>query len=87
MIGSSFVYVLCFLACAACAILLVRSWRRSRVRLLAWSAAGFTFLAVANSLLLIDMVVVPELDLAVLRYLATLAGVSTLLIGFVWESD
>ncbi len=81
------VYVLCFLTSAVCAALLVRSYRRSRTRLLMWSAACFTLLALNNLLLVVDLLVLPAVDLSLLRSLSSLAAVATLLYGFIWETE
>jgi hypothetical protein len=82
------IYSLCLLASAACATLLVRGYLRSRTALLLYSAACFVFLSVNNLLVVIDLLVFPTgFDLGVIRLLATLAGVSTLIYGFIWEVD
>lgn len=81
------VYVLCFLTSAVCAALLVRSYLRSRTRLLMWSAACFTLLALNNLLLVVDLLVLPAVDLSLLRSLSSLAAVATLLYGFIWETE
>jgi hypothetical protein len=86
MNAASFVYLLCFVTSAACAWLLSRSWDRSRERLLLWNAAGFVFFAIGNFILFSDMVLLPTVDLTIPRYLAALAGVSTLIVGFVWAT-
>jgi Family of unknown function (DUF5985) len=86
--ASAAVFVLCFLTSAACAWLLVRSYARSKARILMWSAACFVLLAVNNFLVVIDLVVLPtEIDLTVLRNASSLAAVMTLLYGFIWELD
>lgn len=79
------VYMLCFLTSAACAFLLVRSYRRTRARLLLWSSLCFLFLAANNLVVFFDMLVVPDHDLRLLRHLLALAGVSVLLFGFIWD--
>jgi len=81
------VYLLCLLTSALCAGLLVRSYLRSKARLLMWSAACFVLLALNNFLLVLDLLVLPTVDLAVLRLLSSLAAVATLLYGFIWETD
>lgn len=82
------VYALCFVTSVVCSFLLVRSFLRNRTRLLLWSAACFVLLAVNNLLVLIDLVILgPEVDLSPFRLAASLAAVSTLLFGFVWEVD
>lgn len=79
------VYVLCALTSILCALLLVRSWQRSRARILLWSSLCFIGLAVNNALLLIDLVFVPEVDLSAARALTALGGVGALVIGLIWE--
>ena len=80
------VYFLCAVTSIGCAVLLVRSWRRSRVRLLMWSALGFIGLAVNNVLLFTDRIIVPDRDLGSLRDAFGLAGLAILLFGLIWES-
>lgn len=82
------VYVLCFVTSAVCAALLVRAYRRSRARLLLWSALSFVFLAINNFLVFFDMVVIGEdISLLPLRYLAAGAAVCVLIYGFIWEAE
>jgi hypothetical protein len=83
---ATLVYVLCALTSSACAFLLLRGYGRSRVRLLLWSGLCFAGLALNNILLVIDMRVVPEMDLSVWRTLPALAGIGLLLYGFVWDT-
>ena len=79
------VYLLCFLTSLACAWLLGRAYRRTSARVLCWSAACFALLAGNNLLLMIDLVLMPHVDLVLLRHLLSLAAVSTLIFGFVWD--
>jgi Family of unknown function (DUF5985) len=81
------VYLLCLVASAGCAALLVRSYAVNRTRLLLWSAACFTLLALNNLLVVLDLLLLPTVDLLAWRQLASLAGVTVLIVGFVWESD
>jgi len=80
------VFFLCALTSVACAALLVRSWRRSSVRLLMWVALGFVGLAVNNVILFVDRVIAKDTDLQTLRDLSGLAAVTVLLFGLIWES-
>jgi hypothetical protein len=80
------IYVLCFLTCIVCGFLLARTYHRTRVRLLLWSALCFCGLAVSNLFLLLDLIIFPDIDLLPIRAVATLAGLAVLLYGFVWES-
>ena len=80
------VYVLCAVTSIACATLLLRRWLQARVRLLLWSGLCFAALAVNNVLLFVDLVIVPGVDLGILRSGTALAGIVLLLVGLVWES-
>jgi hypothetical protein len=84
--GPDLVYVSCAAASALCAALLLRGWVASRQRLLFWSALCFVGLALNNALMVVDYLVVPNVDLALLRTSIALAAVGTLLFGLVWES-
>ena len=81
------VYVLCALASAACAVLLLRGYRRSRQRLLLWSGLCFVGFALNNVLLVVDVRVAATTDLSLLRTLPSLVGVGLLLYGFIWDAD
>lgn len=81
------VYVLCFLTSAACAWLLGRSYQRTGARLLLWSSVCFLLLAGNNLMLVVDLVVLPQLDLRLGRLLFSLAAVSVLIYAFVWELE
>jgi hypothetical protein len=83
---ATIVYALCALTSLACAVLLLRGYFSSRVRLLLWSGLCFAGLAANNVLLLIDKRVVPTMDLSLWRSLPALAGVAVLLYGLVWET-
>jgi hypothetical protein len=83
---ATLVYALCALTSLACAVLLLRGYASSRVRLLLWSGLCFCGLALNNILLLIDKRVVPTMDLSMWRSLPALAGVALLLYGLVWET-
>lgn len=81
------VYSLCFLTSSACAWLLGRSYRRTGARLLLWSSLCFLLLAASNLLLVVDLLLVPAMDLRLGRLLLALAAVSVLLFGFVWDLE
>lgn len=84
---ATLVYLLCFLTSSACALLLGRSYRRTRARLLLWSSLCFTFLALNNLMLVVDLMLLPDFDLRIWRLLLALAGIGTLLFGFVWDLE
>lgn len=81
------VFVLCALTSLACAVLLLRSYVRKRVRLLFWSGLCFAGLGLNNLLLIVDVHVVPTIDLSVWRSLPALVGIAALVYGLVWEAD
>jgi hypothetical protein len=81
------VYLLCLASSALCAALLARRYTRSQTRLLLWASICFALLAVNNLLVVLDLLVVPAMDLSVVRLFASLAGVLILLYGFIWELD
>ncbi|HET6572916.1 MAG TPA: DUF5985 family protein [Fimbriiglobus sp.] len=79
------VYVLCAATALACAVLLLRGYRRSRTRLLLWCGLCFLALTAENVVLFFDLVVYQDVDLMALRRACALVGVSVLLYGLVWE--
>lgn len=81
------VYVLCAITSLACALLLWRGWRRSRARLLFWSALCFFGLFLNNALLIIDLRVLPQVDLALVRLVPALLGAAALVYGLVWDAE
>lgn len=81
------VYLLCAATSAACAVLLLRAHARTGTRLLLWSGLCFVGLALNNAVLVVDLLVVPDVDLATWRLLPAVAGVALLLYGLVWESE
>jgi hypothetical protein len=82
---SAVIYALCALTSLACFGLLLRSWLASRHRLLFWSALCFAALSLNNTLLVLDKVAFPDIDLMTWRLLAALLAVLLLLVGLVWE--
>lgn len=80
------VYLLCAAASAACAVLLLRAHRRTSTPLLLRSGLCFVGLALNNVMLVLDLIVVPDVDLSTWRLLPAVMGVAFLLYGLVWES-
>jgi hypothetical protein len=83
---ATIVYLLCALTSIACAVLLLRGYAASRVRLLLWGGLCFAGLATNNVLLFVDLGLVPEVDLSVWRSIPTLAGIALLIYGLVWDT-
>lgn len=80
------VYVLCALTSLFCAGLLARRYRVQRTRLLLWSTLCFVGLALNNVLLVVDLIVVPAIDLSFLRAGVAVLAMAMLLVGLIWES-
>ena len=80
------VYLLCALTSLACAVLLLRSYRKRKVPLLLYSGLAFVGFALGNAMLVVDVVVVPTVDLILFRGLPVLAGLMVLLYGLVWDA-
>lgn len=81
------VYALCALTSLACALLLWRSYRRDRVRLVLWTGVCFAGLFLNNVMLIVDVRFVPQYDLAPWRVLPAVLGIAALLYGLIWDAD
>ena len=81
------VYSLCALTSLACAVLLVRSWLRTRARLLAWASACFVGFTLNTLLWVFDLVLYKtEVDLSFARAITAFLSVLALVVGLVWSS-
>jgi hypothetical protein len=80
------VYILCAVTCLLCAILLFRGYARTGVRLLFWSGLCFVGLMLDNVMVYVDLVIVPDVSLAVWRKIPGLIAISLLLYGLVWDT-
>lgn len=81
------IYSLCALTSLACAVLLLRSYAQSRLRLLLWSGLCFVGLTLNNAMLVVDRIVLPLVDLTLLRLSIAFAALMLLLFGLIWEND
>jgi hypothetical protein len=77
------VYALCAVTSVLCAVLLFRAYRRTRTNLLLWSTLCFVGLAANNILLFVDIVVLPDVDLRLLRAGSALVAMIVLVVGLV----
>ena len=86
---ASAVYILCALTSAACAVMLLRGYLRSRTRFLLWSSLCFVALFLNNLILMFDRVVVPERQLLppAWRSAIALVGLSLLVFGLIWDAE
>lgn len=84
---ATIIYILCALTCLGAAVLLWRGYRRSRQRLLFWSAICFAILAVSNGLLILDLVLLPDVYILPWRSGFSQVAFLVLLYGLIFESD
>ena len=80
------VYLGCGLTSLLCALLLARAFSQTRTALLFWSALGFSGLAASNILMFIDLIIVPQTDLSVLRAAISAIAMTALAGGLVWSA-
>lgn len=81
------VYILCLLTSSACGWLLIRGYRRNRTRLLLWCAGCFALLALNNLLVVVDLILLPSVDLTMARSVTLLSAACVILLGFIFEVD
>jgi len=81
------IYGLCALTALASAALLLRSYVRTRFRLLLWSGLCFVGLSANNVLLVLDRLVFTDIDMSTWRLSLALLAVLLLICGLVLESD
>ncbi|MEO8063609.1 MAG: DUF5985 family protein [Pseudomonadota bacterium] len=81
------VNVLGALTVGLCAWLLCRAFIKTGKRLLLWSSLCFAGLAIANVVLIIDLTMIPQVDLYRLRLSIAAVSMLLLLYGLIFESD
>ena len=81
------VYLLCFLTAGACSLLLARTYWRTGMRLLLWSSLCFLFLAGNALVVILDLLLLRDIDLSLVRTALSLAAVGVLLFGFIWDRE
>jgi len=86
MIVALTVYSLCALTSGVCAVMLLRGYRRTRVRLLLWSGLCFACFTINNVILIVDEEMTSQ-DFTLVRTIPLLAGITLLLFGLVWETE
>jgi hypothetical protein len=86
MTMAAIIYTLCALTAVICAWLLLRSYIRTRYRLLLWSGLCFVGLSVSNILVVLDRVVLPDVDISLPRLFVSLAAMLLLLFGLISEN-
>lgn len=81
------IYFLCAVTSLASAWLLIRSYLKTRFKLLFWSALCFVGLSINNLLLVADKMIFPAIDLSIWRLVVALVALLLLLFGLIWEED
>ena len=82
---ATFFYIMCALVSLLCGVLLVRAYSRSRLRLLLWSGICFLVLALSNLLVFVDLIILPQVDLYIIRLSTAAMAMMILLYGLIWE--
>lgn len=80
------IYALCAGTSLLAAGMLLRHYRTRRSPVLLWSCIAFVGLAVNNVLVLVDLGVLPALDLSVIRSFTAAASMAVLVYGLIWEA-
>lgn len=81
------IYTLCAFTALACAVLLLRSYGKSRHRLLLWSGLCFVGMSINNLLLMLDRLILPAMNLSTWRPATALGALLPLLYGLIWEDE
>jgi hypothetical protein len=81
------VYILGFLVTLLCGILLLRAYKNVKKCLLLWSSICFFGLALSNFLVFLDLVILTNVDLYLLRLATAAAAMLVLLYGLIWEGQ
>ncbi len=81
------VFILCALTSFGCAVLLLRGYARSKIRLLLWSGICFCGFALNNVLRLVDVLRRAPEEQAWISALPALLGVLILIYGLIHDVD
>lgn len=84
---AALIYGLCALAALLCSALLLRAYCRSRYRLLFWGGLCFAGLTLTQLLVIVDLLLIPQVDLYTLRLATALLSMLILLYGSIWEAE
>ena len=80
------IYSLCAATSLLAAGMLLRHYRTRRWRVLLWSCVAFVGLAINNVLVLLDLGVLPAVDLSVIRSFTAAVSLAILVYGLIWEA-
>jgi len=79
------IYTLCALTSMLCAVLLLRSYSRSKYRLLYWAGLCFIGLTLNNMLLVADKLIFPGWDLFPLRVTVGFLALCFFMYGLIFD--
>jgi hypothetical protein len=80
------IYTLCTMTSLLCSVLLLRSYSKSKHRLLFWAGICFVGITLNNMLLVADKIIFPtSMDLLTLRLLVALIALVFLLYGLIFD--
>jgi len=81
------VYILGAVTTLCCAALLLRAYWRTGTKLLLWSGLCFAGLTISNLLVFVDLILLPQVDLYLVRLSVAAIAMLLLLYGLVWEGE
>jgi hypothetical protein len=84
---AAFVYIMCTVTSAICAVLLLRDYRRTASRVLLWCGLAFVGFTVSNALVFTDFVLVPTMNLAPVRAITNWMATTVLVVALVWDLE
>ena len=85
--AGTIIYSLCSLTAFLCAWQLLRTYARSRYRLLLWGGLCFSMLTLNNVLVVIDELIITYYDFSTWRLVAALLAMLILLYGLIWDTE
>lgn len=77
------IFSMCFVTALGCAAILARAYLRTRHGLLLWSGLCFTALAGNEALVILDLYILPELELLAVRRAMGLLAAALMLVGLI----
>ncbi|MGE3177202.1 MAG: DUF5985 family protein [Vicinamibacterales bacterium] len=81
------VYILCTLTSSLVALLLLREHWQTASRLLFWGAMSFVAMSASNALVLVDLVILPDVNLALVRASTFCLATVLFLVGIMKDVD
>lgn len=82
---AAFIYSLCAVTSCLCAVFLLRSYFRSRYRLLLWAGVCFLGLTINNVLMVADKIIFPHEYMLTIRLAVALVAMFFLLYGLIFD--